>query len=459
MKNKENYIYIVSLGCAKNFVDTEVMAASLMMDNIFITPYEDEANIFLINSCAFIQSARDETTEMIQNAIKWKNSTKSKRHIIVSGCINQWDTDGSFRDNFTDVDLWVGIDEVKNIGDIILKLVRKKSSNKQIATSNPQFLYDESTPRLQLTSPHYAYLKISDGCVNNCTYCSIPLIRGKLRSRSIDSIVIEAQNLINNNVKELLLIGQDLTAFGHDKNDNDENLAKLLLELDKLDGDFKIRILYNHPAHLTKEVLDIMAASKHILHYFDIPLQHINNDILNNMNRKVTKERIIELLNYARKIMPDVAIRTTFIVGFPGETVKQYAELKEFVAEQKFTRMGVFAYCEEPKTKAISFENKVDKKIALERQDELMHMQAEISFINNEACIGKRLKVIIDSIDDESNEAICRSYMDAPEVDNIIIVDLADLTDKQYEKIQLGDYIEVEVYDCETYELFAKVVH
>ena len=455
MNKDHNYIYIVSLGCAKNFVDTEIMAASLMTSNTFITPFAEDANIFLINSCAFIQSARDETTEVINDALAWKNGVDSKRYIIVSGCINQWDTDGEFRKKFVGVDLWVGIDEAKNIGDIVNNLVQKEIVTNKIVTSNPQFLYDESTPRLQLTAPHYAYLKISEGCINNCSYCSIPLIRGKLRSRTISSVVKEAKNLINNGVRELLLIGQDLTAFGNDKPNKDENLAQLLHQLDLLEGDFKIRILYNHPAHLTKEILDIMANSKHILHYFDIPLQHINNNILKQMNRMVSREEIEDLLNYAREIMPDVAIRTTFIVGFPGETESNYEELKQFILEQKFTRMGVFAYCEEPKTKAINFENKVSSEVALARQDELMRLQAKISLENNNACVNKTFKVIIDAINTENNEAICRSYMDAPEVDNIIIVSLDDFDEKTLSELQVGDYITVKVYDCDTYELFA----
>ncbi len=455
--NKEyNYIYIVSLGCAKNFVDTEVMAASLVTSNTLITPYDDEANIFLINSCAFIKSARDETTEVINDAIKWKNSVDFERHIIVSGCINQWDIDNEFRKKFTDVDLWVGIDEAKNIGAIVNDLVGHKNviADSQIVTKNPQFLYDESTPRLQLTAPHYAYLKISDGCINNCTYCSIPLIRGKLRSRSVDSVVKEAKNLVNNGVQELLLIGQDLTAFGNDI-DNDEDLAMLLLKLDKLEGDFSIRILYNHPAHLTKEILDIMANSEHILHYFDIPLQHISDSILEQMNRKVNRESIEELLNYARKVMPDVAIRTTFIVGFPGETEANFVELRDFIKEQKFTRMGVFAYCEEPHTKAINFDKKVPTDVALNRCDELMQIQAQISFDHNESCIGDEFIVVVDSLDVENNEAICRSYMDAPEVDNVIIV---NCNKKIMNELQIGSCISVEIDDCETYELYGHIV-
>ncbi len=441
---KEKLVYVISLGCSKNFVDTEIMAASLVTHNIGITSEIRDADICLINTCAFIQSARDETVEVIEDTILWKNK-KKRRKIIVSGCITQWDKDGEFRKKYDKVDLWMGVDDSEKIYDKIATIA--KQGEKVVLRDKPTYLYDEKTPRLQLTLPHFSYVKIADGCDNNCSYCSIPNIRGKFRSRTISSVRKESQNLLNNGVKELLFIAQDVTSYGKDR--EKENIVELLKEIDTLEGDFWIRLMYAHPAYFTDELIELMKNSKHILPYIDIPFQHISDNILESMNRKVSKKESIDLIKKLRKVIPEITFRTTFLVGYPGETEKDFQELYDFVKEIKFDRLGVFPYSLEPNTKAYSMENQVSAEIANERCDKLMQLQSEIALENNQKLIGKEFTVIIDSFDEE--EAISRSYQDAPEIDNLIVFDAPAHLD-------IGDFAKVKVVDCSEYDLVAEFI-
>ncbi len=442
-------IYIVSLGCSKNFVDTEVMAASLMLEKLYITPSLDDADLFLINTCAFIQSARDETQEVIEEAIDWKLNNKNKK-IIVSGCVVQWDKNGEFRKNYTDVDLWIGIDDEKDLGFYVKRLF---NDTKIIYSpkENSKFLYDDTTPRLQLTLPHYAYIKISDGCNNNCSYCSIPNIRGNLRSRSIKSIVQEANNLLNNGVKELILIGQDLTAFGNDNNELPENIINLLKELDNIKGNFWVRLLYAHPASFSKELINIFETATHLLPYLDIPLQHISNPILKSMNRKINKQDITSLLKELKKRIPNIAIRTTFLVGYPNETEDDFQELYDFIKTMEFDRLGVFSYSQEPNTNAVNMKNQISADIAKKRCDKIMKLQSEISFQNNNNLRGKTFDVIIDSL--STDQGVGRTYKDAPEIDNTVIFNF-----KPKDKINIGDIIKIKITDSSEYDLEGETI-
>ncbi len=441
---KEKLVYVISLGCSKNFVDTEIMAASLVTHNIGITSDIRDADICLINTCAFIQSARDETVEVIEDTILWKNK-KKRRKIIVSGCITQWDKDGEFRKKYNKVDLWMGVDDSEKIYDKIATIA--KQGEKVVLRDKPTYLYDEKTPRLQLTLPHFSYVKIADGCDNNCSYCSIPNIRGKFRSRTISSVRKESQNLLNNGVKELLFIAQDVTSYGKDR--EKENIVELLKEIDTLEGDFWIRLMYAHPAYFTDELIELMKNSKHILPYIDIPFQHISDNILKSMNRKVSKKESVDLIKKLKKAIPEITFRTTFLVGYPGETEKDFQELYDFVKEIKFDRLGVFPYSLEPNTKAYSMENQVSADIANERCDKLMQLQSEIALENNKKLIEKEFTVIIDSFD--GDEAISRSYQDAPEIDNLIVFDAPAHLD-------IGDFAKVKVVDCSEYDLVAEFI-
>jgi ribosomal protein S12 methylthiotransferase len=417
-------VYIVSLGCVKNLVDTEIASGSLIVNSIGLTQTPEEADVYFINTCSFIQSARDEAEEVIEEAAAWKKNRKNGR-IIVAGCLVNWDRHLIFKQKHPEVDAWIHSDDITKLADIINSFDSSDTSlpvtesEHLVQQHEPEYIYNEKTPRIQLTLPHIAYLKIADGCNNNCTYCTIPFIRGKLRCRTLNSVIKEAKNLIANGVKELILIAQDLAAFNIDS--EDENLAALLTRLDALEGDFMIRLLYIHPCHLTEEIIDIIADSKHIYHYLDLPVQHISDRILKAMNRKISNSEITEKLKYIRTQIPDAAIRTTFITGFPGETDEDFNILKNFIEEMQFTRAGFFTYFREPGTPAASLQNQIPHETALIRKNILEEIQKDISLKFNRKLVGKKLSVTIDGFL-ENGAASARSYMDAPEVDNIILI-------------------------------------
>ncbi len=443
-KTSNRLVYIVSLGCPKNFVDTEIMAASLITGGFGITPSPSNADVYLVNTCAFIPTAREEAEEFITEALQWKKKRARKRKVVISGCLNHWDSKGIYQQKFSEVDMWTGINDVAEIGRLLSELFAGNSTQFNYETA--EYLYDDTTPRIQLTLPHYAYVKISEGCDNCCAYCSIPKIRGHLRSRTIESVVKEAENLIHYGTKELILIGQDITAFGIDNNTG--NLPELIKQLDKLPGDFKIRLLYTHPAHFTDELVDVIASSSHVMPYIDMPLQHISDRILTAMGRKVTKKRVEELIKLLRKKIPGIVIRTTFITGFPGETEEDYNELREFIRKQQFDRLGVFPYYPEPDTPAANFPEQVSAQTALARSEELMELQAKISLKNNKKLVGTEIDVIIDCFNDD-DIAIGRSYMDAPEIDNCIYAEVAP-------DVNPGDIVKIKILSCSEYDLEGK---
>ena len=318
----------------------------------------DEADLYVINTCAFIPAARDEAREAIEDGIAWKQE-KPGRLLVVAGCLTEWDKDGSVRKEYPEVDLWTGVNQVAEIA----RLLDRQSTLPENA-EEPVYLYDDCTPRLQLTLPHLAYLKIADGCNNRCTYCSIPGIRGRLRTRPMESVVREARNLIEGGVRELLVIAQDITVYGNDRPESGDTLARLLTALNALEGNFVIRLLYTHPAHYTEEFIDFMArGNTKVLPYLDIPLQHISDRILKQMNRHVTRKQTEELLTKLRERIPGLTLRTTFITGFPGETEEEYQELKSFAKKFKFERCGVFPYSPEPRTPAAAFPDQVPAEL------------------------------------------------------------------------------------------------
>ena len=293
-------VFLVSLGCPKNLVDTELLAGALLSSNRHITFDDRQADIYIINTCAFIPAARKEAEEAIKTAVKWKKRVKKMtRHIIVAGCLPQYDKGGDYRKLYPEVDVWMGVNNIPELEKIIKSFDQADEKIIPEIAENPNYLYNHTEPRLQLTLPHMAYLKIADGCNNHCSYCAIPSIRGELRSRTIVSVVAEAKILIENGVKELVIIAQDITVFGHDRPQDNENLAKLLQQLEALEGDFKLRLLYTHPAHYTDELIEVIKNSKKILPYLDMPLQHISDRILKDMNRHVTKEQVLALLDIA----------------------------------------------------------------------------------------------------------------------------------------------------------------
>lgn len=451
MPENPKYIYFVSLGCSKNFVDTEVMAAALVKNSFGLTDDKSQASVCVINTCAFIPPARSEAENNIQELIKWKNKKKASRKLVITGCLTQWDKDKTYSTKYPDVDLWLGLGEIPNLPQRIAELYKKNepavSACKTICDYKPDFLYDENTPRLVLSPGSYAFIKIADGCDNRCSYCSIPSIRGGLRSRNIDSVLSETKNLVSSGIKEIIVIAQDITAFSRDKKNSEDTLAKLLKEMDKIEGDYWLRLHYLHPEGITDELIEVIKNSKHIIPYLDIPLQHISDSILTSMNRKVDKKHITDVIAKLRKIK-GMAIRTTFLVGFPGETQSNFDELKDFVSEQKFERVGVFPFYCEPGTKASTLPDTVPDEIAKERVEIIQKIQYENSLNFNSNLVGKTFLVILNSI--TKGYAIGRTYMDSPDIDNTVIVSIP-----KGKKLKLGEFVSVKVESCSAFELKA----
>jgi ribosomal protein S12 methylthiotransferase len=443
---KQIFVYSVSLGCPKNFVDMEILAGHLLSGNIGLTESPDDANVYMINTCAFIPPARTEAESFIKKALVWKKKRPDSRKIAICGCLVQWDKKNEYAEKYPEVDLWLGIDKIESIAKHIAQLFGKETVKPvRTLTSAPEYLYDENTARLQLTPKHYAYIKIAEGCNNRCTYCSIPGIRGGLRSRNSESVLKEAQNLIAGGCRELILIGQDTTAFGKDLNDKNENLPALLKKLDGIKGKFWVRVLYTHPAHFTDELISVFKNAGHIIPYIDMPLQHISDRILASMGRKIRAEQIKTLLSKLRAEIPGIAVRTTFLVGYPGETEKDFSELSDFVRSQKFDRLGAFTYYPEPGTPAAAFGNQVPAEIAEQRKDIVMRLQAEVSLEHNIALAGKPLDVLVDRVG--KGEASGRTYMDSPDIDNLVKFKTGKV------KVSVGDIVKVMIKTAGAYDI------
>lgn len=442
--NGRTRVFIESLGCPKNFVDTEVMAGTLLSGGYDLTFDQSEADITLINTCAFLPAAREESYAAIEEALSWKREKPSNRRVVVCGCLIQWDSGREFLTRYPEVDLWSGVD---GVGEICRSLASVPSVKLTGESAEPGYLYNEGTARLQLTAPHVAYLKIADGCDNCCSYCSIPKIRGRLRSRSISSCVKEAENLLKSGVKELIVIAQDVTAFGMD-NGSGETLMGLLRELDGLEGDFWIRLLYTHPAHYSEELITFLSDSEHVLRYLDIPLQHISSRLLMDMGRKADGAATRKLLNVLRDRIPGVVLRTTFITGLPGETEADYRELYEFVRDFRFDRLGVFEYSAEPGTRAAGLPGQVDHALARSRALSLMELQRGISSERNRGLIGRKFRVLTDA--GHGKRGIGRAYFDAPEIDSCIEISSS-------RPLKSGRFYNVEITSAGDYDLRGRV--
>ncbi|NOY75028.1 MAG: 30S ribosomal protein S12 methylthiotransferase RimO [Kiritimatiellaeota bacterium] len=439
------YVHITSLGCPKNLVDTEFAAGGLLSNGVGFAADPEDADVMFINTCAFIPPARDEAEEHIRDAVEWKKRRRGRK-IIVGGCLTQWDARGDFRRGYPNIDLWLPVDESRNLHRYVKSLFASKQACSSIPVAKPKWLQEDDTPRLQLTSAHFAYLKIADGCDNHCAYCSIPSIRGALRNRPLDSIVAEARNLVDNGVSELIVSAQDTTAYSDPGSSAD--LAALLKALDAVDGDFGIRLLYAHPAGVDDELAVCFASLNHLLPYLDMPIQHISDSVLKRMNRGITAEETAAKIALLRKANPEIAIRTTVLVGFPGETDEDFRELLDFVLETRFARLGAFTYFREETAPAAGFADDVSAEIAETRRCRIMEAQAGISLELNESLMGKSVDVVVDEIVGE--RAIARTYMDAPDIDNIVMVEDGGGLDP-------GDRVSVEVVSAEEYQLGAKL--
>ena len=406
------------------------------------------ADIVIVNTCAFIHPAKEEAIDEILTLVEEKKRTNRKFQIVVAGCLAQRYGKELFS-QIPEVDLFVGTGEVGNIASHINRLNRHKSERAAVITQ-PDFLMTAGHERVLSPSAVSAFLKISDGCSNNCSYCVIPSIRGQARSRKPNDILKEAENLAARGIKEIIIIGQDTTAYGRDLK-GQPRLADLLNGMAKINTIRWIRLLYAHPAHITGEMLSTMAANKKVCRYIDLPIQHIDDSILQAMGRKVTSVQIKEIITQARKIMPNVALRTSLIVGFPGETKKRFERLLDFVREIKFDHLGVFTYSREEGTKAAEFKSQVSEAEKERRREIIMSEQADISNGINKSLIGTTQEVLIEEKSDRADFAwMGRCRRQAPEIDGITYI--------RDGKAQIGKIVKCQITDADDYDLFAEII-
>lgn len=430
-KNGHKKVNLVTLGCSKNLVDSEVLLRQFQANGLEITNNLNETDYIVVNTCGFINDAKNESIQAILEAIELKKSNKAKK-VIVMGCLSER-YKSELAKEIPEVDAYFGVTDYRGVLNELGFDLKKELLGERLLT----------TPK------HFAYLKISEGCDNPCSFCAIPVIRGKHKSKSIEEIIAEANYLANQGTKELILIAQDTTYYGLDIYEKRE-LARLLKELTKVDGIEWIRLLYAFPAKFPEEILEVIASEEKICKYIDIPFQHISDKTLKSMRRGISKRRTYELIDLIRKQVPEVAIRTTLIVGYPEETDKEFQELVDFVQEVQFDRLGVFTYSQEENTEAFDFGDPIPQEIKEERKNYILSIQREISYQKNLEKIGKKIKVIIDE-QIEKNSYTGRSQWDAPEVDNSVFVN-------SVKKIEPGNFYEVEIDDALEFDLAGQII-
>ncbi len=421
--------YVESLGCPKNLVDSERFTEIALQHGYRRTMDIREADMILINTCGFILDAKRESIDTI---LEYNEVRKPNSYLAVTGCLVKRYLD-ALESDIPEVNAWIDLKDF--------------SKFESIFTEQPT---GDFSARHILTPSHYAYLRISDGCENYCAYCAIPDIRGRLQSEKMEVLIEEAKSLAAKGVKELIVTAQDITQYGIDIY-GEQRLTHLLWELEKIEGIEWIRLMYLHPAHITEKMLTTIASIPKICHYLDVPFQHISDPVLKAMNRRTTTEQLEMLLRRIRNIIPDIALRTTFITGFPGETVSDFKRLEEFVRDARFDRLGVFTYSEEEGTAAYEITPKVTPKTAEKRKDSLMQIQQEISREIMEEKVGKKLEVIIDAESEEEGYRYeGRTRQDAPEIDGIVYITEG--------KAKLGDIVTVEIIDAWEYDLVGRIV-
>lgn len=430
--------FIASLGCSKNLVDSELILGSLKNSGYEISSQKD-ADVIIVNTCGFIGEAKKESLNTIIELSKYKHHGSCKK-LIVTGCLVERYAD-ELRREFPEVDAFWGTGDLLRIGEFL-----GKKRIKKFHKSDPGTLYDPDTPRVLTTLSHTAYVKVSEGCSRTCSFCIIPKMRGLMKSRPVDSIVGELNNLANSGVQEINLIAQDMTSYGRDIG---TNLETLLRELAKVNGIKWIRLFYCYPWGFTDSLVKLIAEEEKILNYIDIPLQHINDRILQLMDRKTTSDRIRGIIHKLREEIPNLTLRTTFIVGFPGETEEEFNELLDFVEEVQFERAGAFKYSQEEGTRAGDMPGQIPNEVKEERYEKLMEVQSEVSLNKNRALIGTVHEGFIEGR--ENGNYIARISSQAPEVDGVTYV-------KRTRKLKVGDLVKISIMDADTYDLFGEVV-
>jgi len=453
MKTKGNRVAwkpkvgMISLGCAKNLVDAEIMLGSVLQRGMEITSRPEDADVLVVNTCAFIDSAKEESIETILEAHQQRGLNRGPdQKLIVSGCMSQRFAK-ELRHELPEVDAFIGLDQVAQLGTIIEDVLKRPTSDPQRSTLNegdndnevdlsfantrPTYIPDYDTPRFRLTPAHFAYIKIAEGCNHPCSFCVIPQMRGKHRSRQPESVLAEIRELVSEDVREINLISQDTTYYGMDlwsakagprqpiDSTRGPTLAALLREIQKIEGEFWVRLLYTHPAHWSDELIETIAQCDKVARYIDIPLQHIDDSMLNRMRRETSRRHIERLIEKLRAGIPGVTLRTTFIVGFPGETDAEFATLLDFIRRTRFERLGIFKYSQEDGSRAAKMPGQISAKVKNARYREAMSVQQQIAHDIAREKIGSELKLLVDQ------PHIARSEGDAPDVDARVVLSKA----------------------------------
>jgi ribosomal protein S12 methylthiotransferase len=444
----------ISLGCPKNLVDSEVMMGTLRAEGYEITTDASEADTIVVNTCGFIDAAKKESVEAILEAARLKSEGNCQR-LVVAGCLVERYRD-ELRAEMPEVDAFIGTSQVADI----TKAADPRVNARQLpvlplGNQTATYLYDESTPRLLATPGHYAYVKIAEGCDRPCAFCFIPQMRGHFRSRRFGSVVAEARALAERGVKELILVAQDSSRYGEDLGERDA-LAHLLRELSRLDGVEWVRVMYTYPTHISDAFLDVLAEEPKAVKYLDMPLQHASQRVLKLMKRGGNRESLERLIERVRARVPGIAVRTTFITGFPGETEEDFAELVEFVRNVEFDRVGVFAYSDEEGTPAYDLPDKVDRRTAERRRARLMKEQARVSLRKNGARVGQTVRVLFEGASEET-DLLWQGRMEtqAPDIDGCVLINDAP---EEGEAPRPGDFVNVEITDAQEHDLVGRIV-
>ena len=438
-------ILFISLGCDKNLVDSEVMLGLLDKKGYQIVDSEEGADIIVVNTCCFIHDAKEESIQTILEMAEYKKEGKLKA-LIVTGCLAQR-YQQEIIDEIPEVDAVLGTTSYDHIVEAVEEAL---AGNGHVVLEDVDALPDVKEKRLVTTGGHYAYMKIAEGCDKHCTYCIIPKLRGNYRSVPMEKLLAEAKDLADQGVKELILVAQETTVYGKDLY-GEKSLHKLLRELCKISGIQWIRILYCYPEEIYDELIQTIKEENKVCHYLDLPIQHASDAVLKRMGRRTSKAQLVEIIEKLRKEIPDISLRTTLITGFPGETQEQHEELKDFVDEMEFDRLGVFTYSPEEDTPAATMTEQIPEEVKEDRQAELMELQQEIAFDLAEDMVGREVLVMIEGKVADENAYVGRTYKDAPNVDGLIFIN----TD---EELMSGDFARVRVTGALEYDLIGELI-
>lgn len=446
-------VYFTSLGCSKNLVDAQVMLGHMGLNGFKVVTEPQDSEVIVVNTCSFIEAAKQESIEMILDLADYKDEEVGNcKALVVSGCMAQRYSD-ELEKSLPEVDMFIGTGEYNKIVPLLTALENNKLEKKSFVEV-PRFIHTEFDPRLN-TSPFYtAWLKISEGCNRNCTFCIIPTLRGRLRSRTVDSLVEEAKQLSSTGVRELNLISQDLSDYGVDLSD-ENNLFELLSGLETVDGVDWVRLFYFYPDELTDEVIEKMATSSKVCKYLDMPVQHFSDYVLKRMNRKITGEKIMERIIKLRERIPGIVLRTSIIVGFPGESEEDFEKLLEGIKKARFNHLGIFRYSDEEGTPAYRLKDKNSQEVIDDRFDRLYEVQKEIARELNQEFLGETVEVLVEGTHEDTDLLIVgRHFGQAPDIDGKVIIN--DLNERE---LKIGDLVKVEITDVLDFDLVGKLTH